>query len=176
MIWTKIDPQVREEDGVYVIPYVRGTVDMFGTPAPYKRISAELAVEKERVSSYFFDEQVFFVGDDWSSWMGQEVGYRFPMCYPRDYCSIYTQHPFGAFLWWEWPIKVKNLNEYHVYTIELQKWGIFKLATFKVDGRVKVAYLLANRGRSYLPVFCSHNHLDKNYDFTMRLKSIDHES
>ena len=158
---------------MYVIPYVRGTVDMFGTPGDYTGISLELAVAKNRVSHSREDEFAAFLGDDWATWTGQEVGFRFPMNHGRDICTVYAQNPIWPLPWCEYPVKVENLSDYHVYTIEIKTWWRFRLAIYKIDGQRKVVYLLSNRRKEYLPVLCSHNHLDKDFDFSMKLKSID---
>ena len=165
MKWTKITPEVTETDSVWTLPYIQGSphVEMFGTPDYYTSIEFALAVNKDFTGIYpfwrlpfTFDEMVFFLCDDWSSWRGQEVGFRFPLHVGRNWVTIYMQYGIPWMPWFEVPLYVPNLREFHEYRIDLSTWSMFRSATFRIDGRVVMWYAMVDNGKPFLPVLTCH--------------------
>lgn len=196
MNWTKISPEVQGTDYPYTIPYVHGkggqAVDMFEQHRDIREIEFQLAVKKDRISEWTFDEIAVFIADEpWEKWDGQELGFRFPMDRGKDEMSFYIQHPWitsykklskiegnvskGLLYltsWFEKYHTIPNLDEYHTYKITLYPFWKFKFVIFRIDGKIQYTRFIENRNWSYLTVLTSHSKFDESFGFWLKLGSL----
>jgi len=183
--WTHISPEVKRLNGEYVLPFVKGSegpvhaVDMFGTPDHYTSLTLELAVKKGWLGVYpiwsypfLLDEFAVFICNDWTIWRGQEFGIRFPMHLGKNWCTVYAQHPWGSFLWFDVPIYVPNVEDVHGYNLEIRRFDDCVQAIFRIDGKPKFWFRGKNFNLPFLPVLCAHTRYGEDFGYTMRLKSI----
>ena len=170
-MWIKISSEVIcLSPHSYYLPFMKsvndGNVDMFWTPNFYTCVEADLTVFKRNLGihpfwekPFTFDEIAFFICDNWTTWRGQEFGFRFPMHAPPNIITAYVQNPFGLGLWFEYPIFVADLDAGHNYRIGVTD-DLLRCVSFLVDDRVKAILFGRIYPKPFQPVICCHTRYD----------------
>jgi hypothetical protein len=183
MIWTKISPDVISlSPNEYFLPYIKGHnnshVEMFGSPYHYYSIEADIAVKKDILGlfpildfPFRYDEMVFFICNNWDSWDGQEYGFRFPLHLPSNWITVYAQRPYGGLFFYDIPLHMKDLEEYHHYKITVHRnHGLCVL--FEIDDKLVFWFSGRDFNKPFLPVFTNHTRYNEDFGYFMKIRDV----
>lgn len=146
-------------------------------PLTSPTITLSISVDKEKKSSYTFNEYAVFFTRNITTWKGKEAGFRFPFDREKDEFVYYSQNPFGG-LWRETVEVQPNLKDFHTFKIEFIKgccWNFWK-ALLSVNGKKKEFSFWMGDVKPWYLVLTAHNHKEHpmylTKDYIMRVMII----